>query len=72
MLIERYRQSTSDASALAAGTRDDLDRDVWLSRVLIVVLGLAIAVGQIAPLPHRPRARPHANPTGSLTATETS
>ena len=49
VLIERYRQSTSDASALAAGTRDDLDRDVWLSRILIVVLGLAIAVGQIAP-----------------------
>ncbi len=49
VLIDRYRQSTSDASALAAGTRDDLDRDVWLSRVLIVVLGVAIAVGQIAP-----------------------
>jgi methyl-accepting chemotaxis protein len=48
-LIDRYRQSTSDASALAAGTKEDLDRDVWLSRVLIVVLGLAIAVGQIAP-----------------------
>jgi methyl-accepting chemotaxis protein len=49
VLIDRYRQSTSDASALAAGTREDLDRDVWLSRALIVVLGLAIAVGQIAP-----------------------
>jgi methyl-accepting chemotaxis protein len=49
VLIERYRQSTSDASALTVGTRDDLDRDVWLSRVLIVVLGIAIAVGQIAP-----------------------
>ena len=49
VLIDRYRQSTSDASVLAAGTRDDLDRDVWFSRVLIVLLGLAIAVGQIAP-----------------------
>lgn len=48
-LIERYRESTADASALAAGTLDDLDRDVWLSRVLIVILGIAIAVGQIAP-----------------------
>ncbi len=48
-LIERYRQSTADAAALAAGTVDDLDRDVWLSRVLIVILGVAIAVGQIAP-----------------------
>jgi hypothetical protein len=49
MLIDRYRLSTSDASALAAGTRDDLDRDVLFSRVLIVLLGAAIAVGQIAP-----------------------
>ena len=49
VLIDRYRQSTSDASTLAAGTSDDLDRDVWFSRVLIVVLGIAIAVGQIAP-----------------------
>ena len=34
---------------MAAGTLDDLDRDVWLSRVRIVILGIAIAVGQIAP-----------------------
>jgi methyl-accepting chemotaxis protein len=48
-LIERYRETTAEASALAAGTVDDLDRDVLLSRVLIVVLGISIAVGQIAP-----------------------
>jgi hypothetical protein len=48
-LIERYRRTTADASALAAGTVDSLDRDVWLSRVLILILGVAIAVGQIAP-----------------------
>jgi methyl-accepting chemotaxis protein len=48
-LIERYRQSTADVAALAAGTVDNLDRDVWLSRVLILILGVAIAVGQIAP-----------------------
>jgi methyl-accepting chemotaxis protein len=48
-LIERYRRSTADALALATTTREDLDRDIWLSRILIVVLGLAIAVGQVAP-----------------------
>ena len=69
VLIDRYRQSTSDASALAAGTRDDLDRDVWLSRVLIVVLGLAIAVGQIAPYRIGRELARTPSPTGSLTAT---
>jgi methyl-accepting chemotaxis protein len=48
-LIERYRRSTAEAAALTAATLDDLDRDVWLSRLLIVVLGVAIAVGQLAP-----------------------
>jgi hypothetical protein len=48
-LIERYRLSTAEAAALTTTTREDLDRDVWLSRLLIVVLGVAIAVGQIAP-----------------------
>jgi hypothetical protein len=49
LLIERYRRSTAEAAALATTTQDDLDRDVWLSRLLIVVLGVAVAVGQIAP-----------------------
>jgi methyl-accepting chemotaxis protein len=49
LLIERYRQSAADAVALATTTQDDLDRDVWLSRLLIVVLGVAVAVGQLAP-----------------------
>jgi methyl-accepting chemotaxis protein len=48
-LIERYRESTAQAAVLAAGTVDDLNRDVWLSRVLILILGVTIAVGQIAP-----------------------
>jgi hypothetical protein len=48
-LIERYRLSTAEAAALTTTTQEDLDRDVWLSRLLIVVLGVAIAVGQIAP-----------------------
>jgi methyl-accepting chemotaxis protein len=48
-LIERYRLSTAEAAALATSTREDLDRDVWLSRLLIVVLGVSIAVGQVAP-----------------------
>jgi methyl-accepting chemotaxis protein len=48
-LLERYRRTTADALALATTTSEDLDRDIWLSRILIVVLGLAIAVGQVAP-----------------------
>lgn len=59
-LLDRYRASTAEASALARNTRNAVSRDVTLSRVLIFVLGLAIAVGQIAPfrvgreLAHRP------------------
>jgi methyl-accepting chemotaxis protein len=49
VLIDRYRQGTADAVALTTTTREDLDRDVRLSRLLIVVLGVSIAVGQIAP-----------------------
>ena len=49
LLIERYRRSTTEAVALTSSTEDDLDRDVWISRLLIVVLGVAVAVGQIAP-----------------------
>jgi hypothetical protein len=49
ILIERYRRSTTEAAALATTTSDELDRDVWLSRLLIVVLGVSVAVGQIAP-----------------------
>ena len=49
LLIERYRRSTTNAVALTSSTKDDLDRDVWISRLLIVVLGVAVAVGQIAP-----------------------
>lgn len=48
-LLDRYRASTANASALARDARDDVSRDVTLSRILIVVLGVAIAVGQVAP-----------------------
>ncbi len=65
-LIERYRLSTAEAAALATTARGDLDRDVWLSRLLIVVLGVSIAVGQIAPF-HigRELARSPARPAAS-------
>ena len=48
-LIDRYRTSTNEALVLASTLQEDLDRDVRWSRALIVTLGLAIAVGQIAP-----------------------
>jgi hypothetical protein len=48
-LLASYRDDTAEASALAADSLDDLDREVTLSRILAVVLALSIAVGQVAP-----------------------
>jgi uncharacterized phage infection (PIP) family protein YhgE len=47
-LLERYRADTSRAVDLATQSLDDLDRDVWLARILTSVLALTIAIGQIA------------------------
>jgi hypothetical protein len=49
VLLERYREDTAAAVALAGDSLDDLDREVIVLRVLGVVLALAIAVGQLAP-----------------------
>jgi len=48
-LLTEYRADTARAVDLATESLDDLDRDVWLSRILVSVLALTIAVGQIAP-----------------------
>jgi chromosome segregation ATPase len=48
-LIDQYRETANEAQALARRSRSDLSGDVTLSRVLLVVLGLAVAVGQIVP-----------------------
>jgi hypothetical protein len=48
-LIAAYRETARDAMSLADRSRSDLGDDVTLSRVLLVVLAVAVAVGQIVP-----------------------
>jgi hypothetical protein len=48
-LLDRYRSDTSEALVLAEESLNDLDRNIWLSRLLIVILAVTIAIGQIAP-----------------------
>lgn len=48
-LLERYRQSADDASAIAVRTRSDLSDDVRATRALIVLGGLVFTIGQIVP-----------------------
>lgn len=48
-LIERYQQNAGAARRLTVASLDDLNRQVGLSRILIVILAISIAVGQISP-----------------------
>lgn len=48
-LLAEYRTSAERALALTGGVRSDLGNDVTVSRVLLVIIGLAIAVGQVVP-----------------------
>jgi hypothetical protein len=48
-LIAAYRQTARDAMTLAQRSRSDLGGDITLSRVLLVILAVAVAVGQIVP-----------------------
>lgn len=48
-LIEGYRSTVRESARLAEDTRGDLQRDLDRSRLLIVLLGISIAVGQIVP-----------------------
>jgi hypothetical protein len=48
-LLERYRASAEEASAIAVRTRSDLSDDVRATRALIVLGGLVFTVGQIVP-----------------------
>jgi peptidoglycan hydrolase CwlO-like protein len=48
-LIDSYRQTATEAQDLARRSRSDLGDDITLSQVLLVVLGVAVAVGQIVP-----------------------
>jgi len=48
-LIDAYRETAHQAQDLARRSRSDLGGDIALSRVLLVILGVAVAVGQIVP-----------------------
>ncbi|NND76345.1 MAG: hypothetical protein HKN44_15210 [Ilumatobacter sp.] len=48
-IIDGYRRNVSDARAVAVSTRDDLDGDVTLMRLLLVIGGINLAVAQIVP-----------------------
>ena len=48
-LLDRYRADTAEAIVLAQESLDDLDRNILLSRILVVILAVTIAIGQIAP-----------------------
>jgi hypothetical protein len=47
-LLDRYAATASEARQLV--TRDDLGRQLTFARVLVVVLGLTLAAGQLLPL----------------------
>ncbi len=49
-LVDQYRASVADARALALSANDDLDTGVVLVRLLLVVGGITLLVGQIVPL----------------------
>jgi methyl-accepting chemotaxis protein len=49
-LLDRYAATASEAQAVAARSRSDLGGQSDLARVLVTLLGLAFAAGQIVPL----------------------
>lgn len=49
-LVEQYRSGIADARALAVSTNSDLNRGVVLMRILLILGGLVLLVGQIVPL----------------------
>ncbi len=48
-LVDQYRASVADARSLAVDTKDDLDLSVALMRMLLVVGGTTLLLGQIVP-----------------------
>jgi len=48
-VIDQYRRNISDARLVAVTTRERLDGDVGLIRLLLVIGGINLAVGQIVP-----------------------
>jgi methyl-accepting chemotaxis protein len=49
-LVDQYRASVTDARTLAQSANDDLDTGVVLVRILLVVGGITLLLGQVVPL----------------------
>jgi len=49
-LVDQYRASVADARVLALTTNNDLDNGVILMRILLIVGGVTLLLGQIVPL----------------------
>jgi methyl-accepting chemotaxis protein len=49
-LVDQYRASVADARVLAVATNDDLDNGVVLMRILLVLGGIILLLGQVVPL----------------------
>jgi methyl-accepting chemotaxis protein len=49
-LVDQYRASVADARALAVDANNDLDNGVILMRILLVLGGIILLLGQIVPL----------------------
>jgi methyl-accepting chemotaxis protein len=49
-IVDQYRKSVADARALALETNSDLSTGVILMRILLVVGGITLLLGQIVPL----------------------
>jgi hypothetical protein len=50
VLVDQYRASVEDARAVALDTKSDLDTSVVMMRILLVVGGITLLLGQIVPL----------------------
>ncbi len=48
-LLEAYRERASRAVTITDRADTDLDRDATTSRILLVIVGVAVAVGQVVP-----------------------
>ncbi len=49
-LVDQYRSSVADARALAVATNNDLSTGVILMRILLIVGGITLLLGQVVPL----------------------
>ena len=49
-IVDQYRASVANARALALGANDDLSTGVVLMRILLIVGGITLLLGQVVPL----------------------